>query len=171
MEVWKDVNGYEGYYQVSNFGRVKSLARVIKATNRFLPIKERILVQSIDTVGYRSVGLIKDYKKNTVRIHQLVAITFLGHKPCGHKLVINHKDFNRLNNNVNNLEIITARENCNQKHLKSTSIYTGVSWCKKVNKWVAGIQINGKTKYLGSYNSELKASESYEYELLKLKIL
>ena len=91
-EIWKDVIGYEGLYQVSNLGNVKSL--------RFN--KEKILKQRIGTKGYFAVCLRKDKIVKTKEVHQLIAIAFLNHKPCGYKLVINHIDFNQKNNNILN---------------------------------------------------------------------
>lgn len=81
---------------------------------------------------------------------------------------MNHKDFNRKNNNVENLEIITHRENSNRKHIKSTSQYVGASWFKRTNKWRANIQINGKQKSLGYFTTELEAHEAYQNALEKL---
>ena len=101
-------------------------------------------------------------------MHQLVAEAFLNHKRCGMEFVINHIDFNKTNNKVENLEIITNRENSNQKHLKSSSIYTGVSWDKRYNKWRSNITVNGKLKHLGYFINELEASEVYKKELNNL---
>lgn len=156
-EIWKTIEGFEDY-QVSNFGRVKSLKRC----------KELILKQSIDSRGYYIISLCKNSKKPTKSIHQLVAIAFLEHKVCGYKLVVNHKDFNRLNNQVDNLEIISSRENVNQKHLKSTSKYVGVSLHKQTKKWASNIHINGKQYYLGLFNNEYDAHLAYESKLKEI---
>lgn len=155
-EIWKTIEGFEDY-QVSNFGRVKS----------FKCGKEKILKPQIDGRGYYIVTLFKNYS-NIKNIHKLVAIHFLNHKPCGFKLVVNHKDFNRLNNNVDNLEIVTQRENANQKHIKSSSQYTGVSWHKIKNKWISRIRINGKLKHLGYFINEYDAHIAYENKLKEL---
>jgi hypothetical protein len=104
----------------------------------------------------------------TRTVHQLVAGAFLNHKPSRYELVINHKDFNRSNNNVDNLEIVTTRENANQKHLKSSSQYTGVSWDKNRNKWSSQIVINKKLKFLGRFINELDASKAYQKALKDL---
>jgi len=158
MEIWKDVVGYEGYYKVSSLGNVKSLSR------KYEP-KERILKNCMTAKGYYDVGLSKNNKRRTRRVHKLVAESFLNHKPCGMELVINHIDFNKTNNNVKNLEIVTNRVNGNRKHLKSTSKYTGVYWNKQRNKWQSGINVNGKTKYLGRFDCETSAHLAYEKEL------
>lgn len=157
MEIWKDIIGYEGLYQVSNFGNVKS----------FWFGKETILKQPL-CKGYCQVSLYKDKKTKTIQVHQLVAIHFLNHKPDGFKLVINHIDFNIRNNNVENLEIVTPRQNTNQKHLKSSSKYVGVYWHKQMKKWAACILINKKSKHLGFFKIEYDAHLAYEKELSNL---
>tara|TARA_R110000764_G_scaffold16589_1_gene46332 strand:- start:80 stop:622 length:543 start_codon:yes stop_codon:yes gene_type:complete len=162
MEEFKDIKGYEGLYQVSNLGRVKSLARKSIAG---LNLKEKIRVGVVSNKGYVMVDLCKEGKRKGKTIHQLVAVAFLDHKPCGHRLVVNHIDFDKANNNVNNLEIVTQRENSNRKHIKSSSKYTGVSWSKVANKWIAQIRINGEGKYLGYFKCEIAASMAYEIAL------
>lgn len=169
MEIWKDVIGYEGYYKVSNFGNVRSLSRSIMRSNgKIQTIKERILKSGIDTAGYFVVKLYKKEKKGTIKVHQLIAQSFLNHTICGMQFVINHKDFNKLNNHVDNLEIITQRENANKKHIKSSSKYTGVSYRKNDNRWESFISVNGKKKYLGLYKCELSAYYSYKIALNKI---
>lgn len=169
-EIFKDIPNYEGKYQVSNLGNVKSLKRRVKYwRGGYKVIKEKILKPQKDFHGYYHVNLSKDSKTKVKKIHQLVAIAFLGHKPNGHKLVINHKDLNKLNNNVDNLEVVTNRENSNKKHLPSSSKYTGVSWDKEKKKWTAQIWINGKLKRLGRYKNEYNAHLAYQNALSKLK--
>ena len=162
MEIWKDVEDYEGMYQVSNLGRVKSLARKSSAGHN---LQEKIRKTPINTHGYSSVVLCKDGSKKTEAVHQLVAVAFLNHEPCGFNLVVNHIDFNKTNNNVNNLEIVTTRENTNRKHVKSSSKYTGVSWYKPSSKWKATIGINGKQEHLGYFKCEIAASRAYQTAL------
>ena len=157
MEVWKDIPNYEGHYQVSSLGNVKSFYSGVG-----------IILRGIPNKGYLRVGLSKNKVKKKFAIHQLVAIAFLGHNPNGFKLVVNHKDFNILNNKVENLEIVTNRENSNQKHIPSTSKYVGVSRAKNTKKWMARIALKGKNKYLGSYDCELEASKAYQTELKKI---
>ena len=159
FEIWKDVIGYDGIYQVSNLGNVKSL-------NYKRSGKEQVLKNGKNKKsGYFFVNLFKNKTIKNRNVHQLVAEAFLNHKPCGMDLVINHKNQIKTDNRVENLEIITQRENTNQKHLKSSSKYTGVSWDKKYNKWRARIRIKEKLKYLGVYDSELEASQAYQNAL------
>jgi len=159
IEEFRDVDGYDGVYQVSNLGRVKSL--------KFG--KERILKDSIRGDGYIRFFLCKDNKRNSRSAHQLVAVAFLGHKPCGFELVVNHINFDKTDNRVENLEIVTQRENSNRKHLKSSSIYTGVCWSKPAKKWQSSIRINGKLKHLGFFTDEIEAHQAYENALICIK--
>lgn len=101
-EIWKDVVGYEGYYQVSNLGRVKSLSRHCIVGWADFMSKEKILKQSVNNGGYKYVWLHKDGYKKIFKIHRLVAIAFL-ENPHNYRC-INHKDENRQNNVVDNLE-------------------------------------------------------------------
>lgn len=155
-EIWKTIEGFEDY-QVSNFGRVKSLKRN----------KEKILKNNLNSRGYFTVNLYKD-SSNIKSVHQLVAIAFLNHKPCGFKLVVNHKDFNRLNNHVDNLELVTNRENCNLKHVKSSSQYVGVHFDKTKKKYRSRIEINYKKVHLGYFTNEYDAHIAYQNKLKEL---
>ena len=157
-EIWKDIKGYEGCYQISNLGRVKSIGYG----------EERYLRLCLNQHGYYRVDLYKDKIRTIKTVHQLVAEAFLGHTPCGFELVVNHINFDRLDNRVLNLEIVTPRENGNKKHLKSTSKYVGVCWNKNSNKWVSTIYINGKQEHLGYFKCELAAAKAYQDKLNSL---
>ena len=158
MEKWRDIICYEGLYQVSSMGRVKS----------FHSGNEYMLKQNTDSRGYSRVSLCKDGNKKDGYIHQLVAVAFLNHTPCGYVIVVNHKDFNKLNNDIGNLELVSNRENTNKRHIKSSSKYTGVSWSKQDRVWKSQLVINGDTKYLGRFKSEFRAHLAYQYELLNI---
>jgi hypothetical protein len=157
-EIWKDIPNYEGLYQVSNLGIVKSL--------RFN--KEKILKQRISNKGYLLVNLRNNNNDKTYSVHKLVAITFLNHKPCGMKLVIDHIDNDKKNNNSNNLIEISNRENCSKDKKNKTSKYTGISFCKITKKWIAQIQINGVVKKIGYYINEDIAKTNYDLITKKL---
>lgn len=160
VEQWKDVVGYEGLYMVSDLGRVKSFKRK----------KVKILTSCKSKRFYLIVVLSENNIKKTKYVHKLVSMAFLGHIPCGYELVINHKNLNKTDNRVCNLEAITHRENTNQKHLKSSSKYIGVHLVKPLNKWRAKIKINGKTKNLGLFTDEIIASNAYQNALKELTI-
>ncbi|AKG94207.1 HNH homing endonuclease [Polaribacter phage P12002L] len=155
QEIFKTIPNYEGLYQVSDLGSVKSL----------IYSKERILNQNNDKDGYLLVSLYKDKKAKRFKVHQLVAMAFLNHEPCGLKLVINHINFNKADNRVGNLEIVTNRQNSNQKHLKSSSKYVGVYWNKANNKWKSSIRIGKNKKYLGYFINEYNAHLAYQKAL------
>ncbi len=157
-EIWNTIEKYPDY-QVSNKGRVKSL----------LYGKNRILKPGTDRYGYYQVVLFKDNKAHNTPVHKLVAIAFLNHTPCGHKTVVNHIDFNKTNNNVENLELISQRENTGKKHLKHSSKYTGVCWSNVAKKWQASININRKHVYLGYFVNEEDAAEAYNKKLKSIK--
>jgi hypothetical protein len=154
-EIWKDVIGYEGSYQVSNLGRVKSLK-----CNR-----KKILKLSINSVGYLRVNLCKNKRSVNRTIHQLVAESFLNHVPNGYKLVVDHINNNKLDNRVDNLRITTNRENTYKIQFNYSSKYKGVCWHKKNNKWISRISINGKNKTLGCFVNEFDAHLAYQTAL------
>ena len=149
MEIWKDVPGYEGLYQVSNWGQVKSL--------KFG--KERILKPSANSRGYLRVALSKDGKAKTYRIHQLVAMVFLDHQPDGMNIVINHLDNNPLNNKLDNLELV--RQWYNTRVHKTDP---GIDWYKRINKWRARIHIDKRID-LGYFTNKEDAIIQYQKAL------
>jgi hypothetical protein len=166
-EVWKPVKDYEGLYEVSSLGRVKSLP-VKKSYWSLRTPKEKIL--NPKTGSYYSVGLIKDGVNNTIQIHQLVAIAFLGHKRCGHKLVIDHINENKLDNRLENLRIVSQKFNVSRSQGENISKYKGITYDKKLDKWKCQIQINGIKKYLGVFNTKKESIEVYKsYESYKSK--
>jgi len=169
IEVFKDIPGYEGMYQVSDLGNVKSLSRVVGGgRSKIRNSKEILLKPSSNNGGYLFVSLTKEFKSKLFTIHRLVAKTFLNHNSTGYGLVVNHKDHNRKNNRLENLEIITQRQNANKKHLKSSSKYTGVCWCKRSKKWISTIKINGNIKFLGYFLNEIDAHNAYQDKLKEL---
>ncbi len=103
QEIWKDISGYEGYYQVSNSGRIKSLERIDYTNHK---IKEKILNYHI-VGGYSQICLCKNGISKEFKNHRLVLMTFIGNS----NLECNHKDGNKLNNNLDNLEWINRGGN------------------------------------------------------------
>ena len=108
MEIWKDIKGYEGMYQVSNMGRVKSLDRL---DNKGRKTHGKILTVKHDGGGYCQVALSKDGQQVYPKIHRLVALHFIPN--AENKPQINHKDENKDNNAADNLEWVTSKENAN----------------------------------------------------------
>ena len=103
VEIWKDIPEYEGLYQVSNLGRIKSLYFG----------KERIMKQSKDKQGYCCISLYKDCKIKYFLVHRLIGLVFIPNDNPTEKIEINHKDENKENNTVTNLCWVTPKENCN----------------------------------------------------------
>lgn len=164
QEKWRDIPEYEGLYQASDLGRIKSLKRIVickKGTKK--PVKERILSPYNVGKGYLGVSLNKKGCYRSFSIQTILAIVFLAHTPCGFKKVVDHKNNNKLDNRVSNLQLITQRENSSKdkKSYKSKSV--GV--CKRKNSWVSRIYIDGKRISLGSFDSELEASKYYQNAL------
>lgn len=123
-EIWKDIQGWEGY-QVSNWGRVKSCERVVIDTlGRRQPFKETILIPQNDNRGYLRVNLYKNKKMTHYLIHRLVAEAFI---PNDDNLPqVNHKDEDKTNNHVSNLEWCDSKYNMNfgtaiQRRVESNS--------------------------------------------------
>ena len=160
IEEWKDVVGYEGLYLVSSIGRVKKLASVTMRNNgRPLPRKERILSEKVDKDGYLNVTLRKNNKGRMFRLHRLVAHAFIS-DPHGYQ--INHINEIKDDNRVENIEVVTARENTTYSTSKKmTGAYKYNPPDHVSTKWVSRISIEGRQLHLGYYETELEAHEAY----------
>ena len=135
-EIFKPIPDYPKY-EVSNLGRIKSL---------FFG-REKIL-KAWEVKNYLMVQVTSNKKRKGLFVHQLVAMTFLNHKPCRHKIVVDHKDFNTMNNRLDNLQLLTNRENCSRGKKD-----IGITYDKSRGKWISKIEI----KYLiNSVNNYLK---------------
>lgn len=111
MEIWEAIPGFEGYYDVSSFGRVRSLDRIINQLGKrqcVKSIKGRLLRPAVSH-GYHSYVLWKDHKQTTIRAHHAVAYAFLGPRPDG--TYVCHRDGDRLNNALSNIYYGTPSEN------------------------------------------------------------
>ena len=161
-ETWKDIEDYEGMYQVSNLGRVKSLPRQTKLSFR----KGKILKLSSDKNGYELINLSTNGFQKTYKVHRLVANAFIPNPKNNPQ--VNHKDFNKKNNDISNLEWLNSRDNTvhyNNTKVKSSQ-YVGVTFSKQQQKWFAAIYFNGKRSHLGRFENEIKAAEAYKNALL-----
>lgn len=119
VEIWRDIPTYEGIYQVSNLGNVRSLPRFDEDKNgKIYQRKGVIMTPTKTTTGYLKVELVKDGIRKSKKIHRLVASAFLIN--TFNKPYINHKDGNPLNNVVDNLEWCTQEEN--MKHARHTGL-------------------------------------------------
>lgn len=111
MEIWKDIKGYEGLYQVSSLGRVKSLPKMFGSGKMYLR-GEMIMNPNREPTGYLRVNFYKGKQQRKYRVNRLVMETFNPVDGMEH-LQVNHLDENRENNRLDNLSWMTAKENCN----------------------------------------------------------
>lgn len=150
MEEWKDILGYEGYYQVSNLGQIRSIAhyqgkwgKVYKRRN------PHILRQTPTKDGYLAVMLSYFGKDKRILVHRIVAQNWIPNpeqKPC-----INHKDENKMNNAANNLEWCTPKYNINYGHAR-LKMSRSMTNCSSVSKPIMAVHKSGKKQVFQSMN-------------------
>lgn len=156
-EIWKSVPGYDGLYEVSSFGRIKSLPKNVvgrSGCNRYC--KEKIMKPTLKNNGYFSIALYNAAGNKKMYVHRLVCLCFYGES----ELHVNHVDGDKSNNHLYNLEYVSQRENnCHMFSKKNKGKLIGVK--KNFNRYMAVIRINGKHIYNGSYDTEIEAHEAY----------
>lgn len=151
MEKWKDIPGYEGLYQVSDKGNVKSLDRFVKRSDGVIrKLKSKQLTKR-NSNGYATVALYKGKIRKEYKISQLVAMVFLGHSPNWINLVVDHIDNNQSNDCLENLQIISNRENCS-KDKRSSSGHRNI-YHYKDSFFKVIIFFNRKGYYFGYYDT------------------
>lgn len=161
MEEWRSVKGYEGYYEVSSKGKVRSVDRVIKTANGIKrKYSGKILSQHLSDKNYPLISLYMNCNEKTYYVHKLVAISFLGHKPCGSKEEVDHINGDRTDNSISNLRILSGEEHRKiKKHsIWGVSKYKYACWHKKNKKWLGSFSKNGKSYHVGYYESDKEAS-------------
>ncbi len=171
-EYWKDIEGFIGYYQVSNKGRVKSLSR-----EKFSPFgnfisQEHLLKQRLSNCGYCRVHLRKTVNGRHLSVHRLVASAFI-------PLVKNRTEVNHLNgiktdNSLENLEWVTTSENGTHyfSNINKSNKKWGVLFEKRYNKWTVVIRVaEKKRKYIGTYKTQELAIEARNEAILKYGIV
>lgn len=156
IELWKDIKGYEKLYQVSNLGRVKSLNHIASNGSANILYKGRILKPFLDgKKNYLEVCLSKNNCKRKYLVHRLVAETFIENKL--NKAEVNHKDGNKQNNCVDNLEWVSSKEN--KKHAYENGYYDTYKFRhRKSHENSKKITINGITKSLYKWSKEINYS-------------
>jgi NUMOD4 motif/HNH endonuclease len=160
-EIFKDIPNYKGIYQISNLGRVKSMYKlVIRSVSGNFIKKELILKPFISTTGYLIIKLRKDNINTHFKIHRLTALLFIDNPK---KLPeVNHINRNKLDNSLQNLEWVTARENSCHKvsETEKSSSYVGVSFCKQTGKWKSCIVFKKKRITIGRFSLENDAYQA-----------
>jgi hypothetical protein len=169
---WKAVyyNGLETNIEVTKCGRVRRV-RVdwMKYKTKIGEVDFSIL--RLHPMGYLLIGVqIKTLKPKTLYIQQLIAAAFLDYKFNGNKLVVDHIDSNKLNNNVVNLRIITNRENNSKERSIKSGLPVGVVYNKENKKYRSLIEINKKRVHLGYFITPQEASNAYQNKLKSLSI-
>lgn len=158
-EIWKPIKDYEGLYEVSNYGNVRSLDREVIQFNRFENIKRiykgKLLNTKKTNRGYLSVSLSKNGKTKFFSIHRLVARAFL--LDFKENMTIDHIDCNKLNNRVDNLRVVTIKENIQLSYINK------LHKLKKVN------QLDIKGNLIKEFDSVASASREIgcSYQLIK----
>lgn len=160
-EIWKDVIGYEGLYQVSNLGNVKSLDRKRLHPKGFYRKYKSRLIKPDMIKGYKRVKF-SDSTISRITVHRLVAIHFIPNPE--NKPHVNHINTIRTDNRVENLEWVTHRENmCHKSVLSNNSTeYIGVSFVKGMNRYQTSVFFNGKKHYLGSFKDKIDAKKAHD---------
>lgn len=115
-EKWADIIGFENLYEISNLGNVRSKDRIVEANSRWGVIRKMLfkgkpIKQFVGNNGYSKVSLCKDAKPISKDVHRLVYIAFNGEIPEG--MFVNHIDENKKNNRLDNLNLLTPKENTN----------------------------------------------------------
>ena len=155
-EIWKPIEGFTDYF-ISNLGRVKSI--------KWKMGREKIIKPYLTGRKYYRVTLSKNGIQHTKSVHNLVVDTFLNTTNNYINPVVDHIDENKLNNCVNNLRIISNRDNVAKSYRncrKITSMFPGVYWSKNNNIWVSQIVYKKKTYHLGNFKDEEDAAKVYE---------
>jgi hypothetical protein len=142
---FKTIPGFPNY-AISRDGYVKNI-RTGRILKNYLSRK------------YYNVCLSNNGIRHSINIHILMAITYLNHKPDGHKIVVDHINNNPLDNRLDNLQLISHRSNLSKD--RERPLLTGVSLSRNGRKYSSKIQINGKVFYLGMFNTELEAYQAY----------
>lgn len=174
-EIWKDIEGYEGIYQVSNLGRARSVDHITYGEGRCPEApkhrKGRILTQRINNSGYYIINIRQNRRRKNYYVHRLVALAFVPGYFDGAQ--VNHKDENKLNNRWYNLEWVTRKDNCNY----GTRNDRCNDWGAK-NLWRAVIQYDTEGNVISVYRSIKAASiatgiaySSIRYAISKKRIV
>jgi len=167
LEEWRPVKNYEGLYEVSNFGNVRSLNRVVQNGKNKNTMKGRIILQHVNPDGYLVAHLCKQSKEIVYKTHTLVWDAFGDRPRNGHKLQVDHVDNNKQNCRIDNLQLLTNRINCSKNKKSKYGTPTGVELLPS-GRFSARIRIKSEQRYLGSFNTSEEASKIYQQTIYNL---
>lgn len=134
IEIWKDVIGYEGLYQISSLGNIKTYDKKVwnVSANKFSIFKSKVLKQKTTFSGYKRIGLVKNKKQKFYFIHRILAFAFI--ENTFNKPFINHIDGIKTNNTISNLEWCTQSENEKHAHKIGLKNHKGINHPSKRKK-------------------------------------
>jgi len=164
-EVWKDIPGYEGFYQASDLGRIKSLPKMKFNGKADCLMREKIRTGSGN--HYFNVCLATPFRKLTIyNVHQLIAMAFYNFNPKDDfNMIVDHINNNRFDNRLSNLQIVDRRENNSKDRKNKTSIFTGVYFEKRTKSYRAEINIKKTPIFIGLSKDECLAALYYNVAL------
>lgn len=157
-EAWKDIEGYKNNYRISNMGKIKSIK--LNKSKSLCPWK--------NTHNYLYIHLFKNGTVKTIALHLLVWDAFGNRQRNGKELQVDHKDENKSNCKISNLQLLTQRENISKYHKKKRILPTGVYYHKGAKKYLASIRDKDKRFYLGLFDNPINAGEAYQNKLNEL---
>jgi hypothetical protein len=162
MEIWKPINGYEGWYEISSLGNVRSLDRKVDFEDgRYATYKGKPIKRVINSNGYYVTSIWKNSKSKIIYIHRLVADNFI---PNPNNLnIVNHKDGNKLNNSIENLEWVSVIENV--RHAQKTGLIPKTHVAKKVK------QYDKEGNLVASFNSYYEAAKETGFNSSKIGLV
>lgn len=162
QEIWEDIIGYEGLYQISNYGRVKSLYKEWTCCNNAIRKQDEQIKKLHSANGYMKVSLYNNRKVKTYKISILVWEHFGDNDRMGK--VIDHIDGNKLNDRIDNLQLLTSRENVSKGwNSKGRKYPLGVY--KNNKRFESTIMVDKKSIYLGTFDTPELASNAYQVAL------
>lgn len=152
-EIWKDIPGYEGLYEISNIPRIASVYRKSRS------VKGRIILRhTINRYGYVIYYLYKNKKRKTLKAHRLIMLAFVGPSD----LCIDHINMVRDDNRLENLEYVTYRENSTRAVKAKTKRDLPMGVASYRGKYSAALYVRGKRRAIGTFNTIEEASAQYQ---------
>lgn len=165
---WVSIKGYEGLYEVSNLGEVRSLSRQVPRGKHTLSVPSKVLKKGLGGTGYYIVVLNKEGVSKSHNVHSLVAVAFHNFTPNGFIKVIDHKNEIKTDNRAHNLQIVSHRFNTTKANKKKKYKHTGVCRDNTRDKWKASIYYKGVRESLGRFNTEEEAGNAYQKRLKEI---